>query len=125
MTLLTINSVDFTSKIVEKSYKMDKKSVYTTWTDGNMKTHRVVSRTQVTGSFTMTFLTATDYTNFESAIAAVKQDGDYLPVTVYVNNTKTTETINAYLDYSTRLVWTYETTRSPEVATIQVKLTER
>lgn len=125
MVLLEINNIDFTRFVVEKTYMMNRKNIFETWVDGNKRRHRAIGRSQVTGSFTMTFPNSEDYDNFEDAIAAVKQNGDAVPITVYINNEKKLTTIDAFFDYQTRLVWTFESTRSPEVATISVTVTER
>lgn len=129
MALLTINNVDFTSKINQRKYNVQKQPVYTTWTDGNHVTHRSITRNRVSGSFTMSFLSAVEFDAFNAAVNAVKTVGGYLPVTVYVNNTKESLTINAFLDYDAMLVWTQiydvQTGSTPELASVTVKLSER
>ena len=129
MTLLTINSIDFTSKINQRKYNIQKKPVYTSWTDGNGITHRVVTRTRVSGSFSMSFLSVSDYDDFKSAVAAVKTNGDYCPISIYVNNTKETLSINAFVDFETTLRWTQnydqQTGSTPALAQVTVSITER
>jgi hypothetical protein len=129
MALLTINNVDFTSKINQRKYNVQKQPVYTTWTDGNHVTHRSITRTRVSGSFTMSFLSAAEFDAFNAAVNAVKTVGGYLPLTVYVNNTKESLTINAFLDYDAMLVWTQvydiQTGSTPALASVSVKLSER
>lgn len=129
MALLTINNVDFTSKINQRKYNVQKHPVYTTWTDGNHVTHRSITRTRVSGSFTMSFLSAAEFDAFNTAVNAVKTVGGYLPVTVYVNNTKESLAINAFLDYDAMLVWTQvydvQTGSTPALASVTVKLSER
>ena len=129
MALLTINNVDFTSKINQRKYNVQKQPVYTTWTDGNHVTHRSITRTRVSGSFTMSFLSAAEFDAFNAAVNAVKTVGGYLPVTVYVNNTNESLAINAFLDYDAMLVWTQvydaQTGSTPALASVTVKLSER
>lgn len=124
MVLLTINSVDFTQYVNVKTYTMQRLDSYTSWTDGNWVTHRVIARQKVSGSFTMTFTTEAAYNAFKAAVNAVKTEG-YCPVSVYVTNEKTTRMINAFLDYTTRLVWTNEAFgQTPDVAAVSVKIEE-
>lgn len=129
MALLTINNIDFSSRINQKKYNIQKQPVYTTWTDGNGITHRSITRTRVSGSFTMSFLSAADFDSFNAAVNSVKTVGGYLPVAIYVNNTKETLNINAFLDYDAMLVWTQvynvQTGSTPELASVTVKLSER
>lgn len=49
-THLIINGVDYTPYIVDGSYKIDTDDVYESWTDGNMKEHRIYVSRKVTGS---------------------------------------------------------------------------
>lgn len=129
MSLLTINNIDFTSKINQKQFNIQKKPVYTSWNDGNNVTHRVVTRTRVSGSFTMSFLSAADYDAFNAAVAAVKTNGDYCPIGIWANNTKEFLSINAFLDYETTLRWTLvydeNTGSTPALAGVKVTVTER
>ena len=107
MTLLTINGHDYTKNITVPSWAVSKLEVATTWTDGNYVTHRDVIRTRVTGQFTFKDRNGgSDYTAFLSDLAAVKQNTNAYTITVYCNNTETSETINAFL------TWTPNSTRT-------------
>lgn len=129
MALFTVNNVDFTSKINQKKYNIQKKPVYTNWTDGNGIVHRVVTRTRVSGSFPMSFFSVADYDAFKNAVEAVRTNGDYCPITIYANNTKETLNINAFVDYETSLRWTQvydqQTGSTPAVAAVTVTISER
>ena len=129
MALLTINNIDFTGKINQRKYNVQKQPVYSTWVDGNGITHRVITRTRVSGSFTMTFSSAADYDAFTGAVAAVKTNGGYCPITIYANNTKETLNINAFVDFETALRWTLQydqnTGSTPALAGVTVKIEER
>lgn len=126
MVLLKINNVDFTARVNEKSYTVQKQDVYSSWTDGNWTDHRVIARTRVSGQFTMTFPTEASYTAFLAAVNAVKTTGGYCPVTVWVNNEKALATVNAFLDIQTKHRWTTEAFgQTPELASVTVKLQER
>lgn len=126
MALFLVNSVDFSGYIIQKSYSVQKQDVYQTWTDGNWKTHRVIARQRVSGSFKMTFLTEAAYNDFKSAVAAVKTANGYCPLQVWCNNTKTLETVNAFLDFTTTNRWTTAAFGGdPVVAAVSVAIEER
>lgn len=129
MSLFLVNSIDFTSKINQRSYNVQKQPVYSSWVDGNLNTHRNITRQRVSGSFTMSFLSSADFDAFNNAVAAVITNGGYCPVSVYANNTKELVSINAFVDYDANLVWTQiydqQTGSTPELASVKVKITER
>ena len=124
--ILKINSVDFSGYVNKKSYEVQQNTEYVEWVDGNHKTHRSVTRQKVSGKFTLTFLSITDYTTFRTNVAAATNAEGYVAVTLYVNNTQASATINAFLDITAKTVWTTDAyDRSPEVALVTVKLEER
>lgn len=126
MVLLKINNVDFTDRVLQKSYDVQKQDEYESWTDGNWITHREITRTRVSGSMNLTFLSEAQYTAFNAAIAAVKTTGGYCPVQLWINNTKELETINAFLTISTKHRWTMPAFGgTPEVAAVTLKVTQR
>lgn len=125
-TLLIVNSHDYSGKVNQQSYSCQRKDVYTEWTDGNKIVHRVVARSRIEGSFTMTFLSQTDYAAFKADLNAVKTSGGYFPITVWVNTDKATASINAFVELSTIHRWTTEAFGgNPEVAAVTVKIVER
>ena len=123
--LLKVNNVDFTSYVVQKSYAVQKNDEFSKWTDGNWNVHREVTRQRITGSFTMTFTTEAEFDAFKSALDTVKTNG-YYPIQLYVNTTKTLESINAFVDYTIQHVWTNAAYgQKPEVAAVSVSVTQR
>ena len=126
MVLLKINNVDFTDRVNQRSYNVQKQDEYETWTDGNWITHHETVRTRVSGSIDLTFLTEAQYTAFNAAIAAVKTAGGYCPVQLWINNTKELATINAFLTIQTKHRWTMPAFGgTPEVAAATVKVIQR
>lgn len=126
MTLFIVNSKDYSSKVNQRSYNCQRRDVYSEWTDGNWITHRVISRSRIDGSFTMTFLSETDYAGFLSDIAAVKTAGGYCPVTVWVNSDKATASINAFIEIVTIHRWTTAAYGGdPAVAAVTIRVIER
>lgn len=121
MALLTVNSHDYTKYIVSGSYEVNAEDVYQSWADGNGVKHRSVYRTRIAGKLTMRFLNRSAYSAFLSDLAAVKTGG-YYPMTVYVNNTLTTATINAFTDVEPAMEANYTTL--PEMGKFTIKLEE-
>lgn len=120
--LLTINSVDFTPYIISKSYAINKQDTYETWTDANGIVHRSIYRTRISGDFNMKFIDRTKYNAFLTALSAVKTDG-YYPVTLYVNNTLASETINAFITIHPAMSAQY--TNYPEMEEFTVEVMQR
>lgn len=58
------STLDLTNFIVVPTYKVNNKSVYEEWTDGNLITHRDEMRKRVEGSFTLMFTNISDLENF-------------------------------------------------------------
>ena len=120
--LLTINSVDFTPYIISKTYEVNKQDTYESWTDANGILHRSIYRTHISGDFDMKFIDRTKYNAFLTALSAVKTDG-YYPVTVYVNNTLSTETINAFITIKPAMSAQYA--NYPEMEQFSVEVMQR
>ena len=124
--LLQINSVDFTDNVIQKSYRVQQQDEYEEWTDGNWITHREIVRTRINGTIALTFTSETDYAGLTGAIAAVKTSGGYCPITLWVNNTKSLETINAFLIVETEHRWTTPAFgMTPEIAAVTLKIKQR
>lgn len=51
--LVSINGVDLTPFISEKSYRMNAESQYESWKDGNYREHRIYTTSKIKGSFTV------------------------------------------------------------------------
>ena len=50
-THIVVNNVDLTPYVVDGTYKVDSSDTYESWQDGNMREHRIVVRSKVSGSF--------------------------------------------------------------------------
>ena len=123
---LEINSTDFSSYVVRRSYNVQKAEEFATWVDGNWVTRHENVRTRVSGSFKMTFLSESEYETFLNAIDTVKTSGGYCPIKLWVNTSKQLETINAFITLSTKNVWTSDVFgNEPAVSGVTVKVTQR
>lgn len=103
--LFTIGSTDLTQWEVTTAHAVNRDDVFEEWTDGNLITHRVISRTRVSGTVQLSFSRLSDYTSFLSLLTSEKNANGYYAITVYCSNTGTSESINAFLDVSGATRW--------------------
>lgn len=103
--LFKISSTDLTAYEKTEKHSVNKEDIFEEWTDGNWITHRVIARTRITGTVTLSFSRETDYATFIALMASAKDTNGYYPITVWCNNSNTTETINAFLDFSGDTKW--------------------
>lgn len=85
--MISINGIDFTKSVQEKSYKIDSHPIYSQWTDADGRAHRNVTRRRISGSFDLVFVEGMtrDYSDFLAAIEAAETDGE-LRITLSINN---------------------------------------
>lgn len=103
--LFKIDSTDLTAWEDTNKHEVNKADIYEEWTDGNWITHRVIARTRVTGTVALSFSRESDFTAFMTLMSTAKNASGYYAVTVWCNNTNTTEAINAFLDFSGDTTW--------------------
>lgn len=103
-----------------QNYDVNKVDVFQEWTDGNWINHRDIVRTRIQGTVTLGFKTVTDWNAFVSLLNANRDEAGYFAVTVWVNNTATSETINAFLDLVGSGKWDLVNNRFWRVITISV-----
>lgn len=120
MTFFQIGSTDLTSFADIQNYSINKEDVYQEWTDGSWIDHREIARTRISGTVQLGFKTAQSWTAFQTLLAAQKNAAGYFPVTLYVNNTGTTETIDAFLDMTNVSRWDLVNDRFWRVQTVKV-----
>ena len=119
-----LDTTDMTARVDVNSYAVNLEDVYDTWTDANGINHRVITRQRRAGTFQLGFANGTDFAAWTSLLSTKKTAGGYYPVTVYVNNTGSSDTINAFLDVSNPSdTWDLKHSRHWLVA--KVTLTER
>jgi len=121
--LFTIGSTDLTKWEDTTVHTVNRDDVFEEWTDGNYITHRVITRTRISGTVTLSFSRETDFTNFMSLMSTARNINGYYSVTVWCNNTNTSETINAFLDISGDTKW--DVTSPIKHNTITVAITGR
>lgn len=103
-----------------QNYNVNKADVYQDWTDGNWISHREIVRTRISGTVTLGFKTATDWNAFISLLNSTRTAAGYFPVTVWVNNTGASESIDAFLDLAGTGKWDLANNRFWRVITISV-----
>ena len=102
MNLLVIANHNFTQHIKVPSWKVNKEPKYEEWTDANYLTHREITRYQVNGTFTLVYDDISDFWEFFDLVESIKASNPLgvVAMRVYLNNTGTTETINAFITYT-------------------------
>lgn len=104
-SLFTVSTTDLTAWEDTNKHAVNKADIYQEWTDGNWISHRVIARTRVTGTVVLSFSRESDFTAFMTLMSSAKNADGYYAVTVWCNNSNTTETINAFLDFSGDTKW--------------------
>lgn len=101
MTLLSINGTDYTKNITVPSWSVNDNEIATTWTDGNSVTHRDVVRTRVSGQCNFKDRRGgADYTALLADLAAVRTANNAYTISVYCDNTKQTQSIEAFVTWA-------------------------
>ena len=113
-----ISTTDLTAYEDIQNHDVQKENVWTSWTDGNWTEHREIVRTRVTGTVKLGFKSATDYTTFQTLLTTAQDAEGYYPITVYCNNTGTSETVNAFLEITGEDKW--GSSRQWQVVTIKI-----
>lgn len=120
MVFFKIGSTDLTAYADIQNYNINKADVFQNWTDGNWVDHRDMVRTRITGTILLGFKTAASWSAFLALLTSQRNAAGYYPVTVYVNNTGTTETIDAFLDMTNATKWDLVNDRFWRVQTVTV-----
>lgn len=120
MIFFKIGSTDLTEFADIQNYLVNKADVYQDWTDGNWVDHREIVRTRISGTITLGFKKATDWSAFLALLTAQRNAAGYYPITLYVNNTGQTETVDAFLDLSGSGKWDLLNSRFWRVITVTV-----
>lgn len=118
--LLKAGLVDYSYKIVEGTYKVDKEAVTYNWEDGNYKEHQEILRTRTAGSFKMKFFRWSDYVQFLSDMALVKSGTEYA-LTVYATNTNEQVSGNFFVKISPELREKSNLTFTPGEITVTIR----
>lgn len=123
MTLIQIGSTDLTAYADIQNFNINREDVYESWTDGNWIDHREIVRTRIRGTFQLGFKASAAWESFLALMSSEQDAAGFFPVTVYVQNTGSTETIDAFLDITGAAKWDWVNDRFWR--TISVTLTER
>ena len=120
MMFFKIGSTDLSQYADIQNYNINEADVFQSWTDGNWIDHRDMVRTRITGTVLLGFKTAASWSAFQALLASQRNAAGYYPVTLYVNNTGTTETIDAFLDMTNATKWDLVNDRFWRVQTVKV-----
>lgn len=103
--LFKIGNTDLTPWEDKEQHSVNQGEEYASWTDGNWIEHREIARTRIAGSVVLKFKKETDFNTFKSLLTSERNVNGYYPITVWVSNTQTSETINAFLSVSGDTKW--------------------
>lgn len=103
--LFVIGSTDLTKWEDTTKHSVNRDDVFEEWVDGNWITHRVISRTRVSGTVVLSFSREADFTAFMTLMSTARNANGYYPITVWCSNTNSTESVNAFLDMSGATQW--------------------
>lgn len=118
-----LGSTDLSPAADIQNWNVNQVDVWQEWTDGNWIDHREIVRQRVEGSFKLGFKTAAAWNDFTALLDAARNVAGYYALQVYVNNTASTETVDAFLEISAANKWDLVNSRFWRV--VDVKLTER
>lgn len=103
--IFKIGNTDLTAFVDKTAHSANKAEESSSWTDGNWIDHVETVRTRVTGSDTLKFKRKTDFDTFFALLTSERNANHYYPITVWVDNTQTSETVNAFLSVTGDTVW--------------------
>lgn len=103
--LFKISTTDLTPWEDTTRHQVNRTDVFEEWTDGNWITHRVISRTRISGTVVLSFAREADFTAFMTLMTTARTLNGYYPITVWCSNTNSTESINAFLDIAGDTKW--------------------
>lgn len=102
MRLFEFNNTDYTRRIPVGTYTVNRQPVYSHWDDADGITHRDVTRTRISGSFTVWFDSIPEQTAFFAALNAAMAANGYLHCKLYLNNIDAVAETNVFVDYSVK-----------------------
>lgn len=103
--LFKISSTDLTAFENRDVHQVNAVDEFQSWTDGNWIEHRDFVRTRITGSVTLKFKKEADFNTFKALLTSARNVNGYYPITVWVSNTQTSESINAFLEVTGDTKW--------------------
>ena len=90
--------VDYTNNIVVPTYKVDSKSEFNEWMDGDLILHHCEKRKRLEGSFTLLFNDPDSYQDFLELYNDALVDG-YINAYVYANNLRQLKLTQVFLEF--------------------------
>lgn len=115
-----ISSTDLSGYEDIQNHSVQLLDEYETWVDGNHVTHRVITRTRISGTVILGFKKATDFAALQTLLGSAKDANGYYPISVYCNNTGACESVNAFLDIQGADKWDVTNSRQWQVVTITI-----
>lgn len=106
-----------------QNHDVNKVEIFQSWTDGNWIERRAVIRSRIEGRVTLGFASAEDFQEFTVLLNSQRQADGFYYVTVYVQNTGETASIEAYVEPQGAAKW--DIVNSRQWITQTLTITER
>lgn len=98
MKLFQIEDTVYDKHITVPSYKVNEVPVYEEWDDCNYRTHRIVKRKRIEGTFTMFFNTIDEFNEFFRYLDKYTEPEGWIRCYTYINNLNTVKYSRFYID---------------------------
>lgn len=103
LQLFSMGGVNYSTHILNNSYKVNEVDEFEEWTDANYVKHRYAGRTKVKGSFEMQFLKKSEYEAFISALSTNRLTGGTYIASLFVNNKNEVASITCFITFEAGL----------------------
>ena len=94
---IVVNDTNLTPYVVDGSYDIKSSDIYESWNDGNMREHRVIVTSKVSGSFEIACGGELSLSDFLEAWNNSVTNG-VVRIGLYVPNTDTFEALDCYFE---------------------------
>lgn len=116
-----IGTTDLTPYVDIQNFDVNSEDIYESWTDGNFIEHREITRSRVIGKIKLGFSDTTDFTNFQTLLSNNRNVNGYYPIQIHVNNTNSTESINAFISPEGSAKWDQKNGRQWLVLALEIR----
>lgn len=116
-----IGTSDLSENMDYQNYSMNDFPIFQSWTDGNMVEHRNSVRSRISGAFDLAFYSDQDFNSFLTLMSSAIQSDGYYSVTAYVQNTNSTETFDAFIEYDSESKFDFANSREYHLVKMNVR----
>lgn len=118
--IFEINNTDYTKYLQDDTYNITQVDVGDSWTDANFKKH-ANHVYKVQGSFSMAFISDSDYNQFLSDIESSRDQDGYIECNVLVLNQNTSQNIECFMTINSQQYRPVNTNTTVHVIEVQIE----